>query len=235
MLRISRQQFETTMLPATPTADRPQTLGEEIANAVSHGLGAALAIAALPILVIRAMNHGGAADVAAAAIFAATAILLYGISTLYHALPASLAGGRVKAWLVRLDHAAIYVFIAGSYTPFTLGVLHTGPGVTLLVAVWAAAAFGVTIKLLNRLRHPVVSTLLYLAMGWVVVFAVGPLVERMPGPGLALLVAGGLSYTLGAVVFLLDNRLRYAHFVWHLFVLGGSVCHFFAALWYAYG
>ena len=218
---------------SAPATDRPQTLGEEIANAISHGLGVALAIAALPILVIRAMHHGGAADVAAAAIFAATAILLYGVSTLYHALPASLANGRVKAWLVRLDHAAIYVFIAGSYTPFTLGVLHTGPGVTLLVAVWAAAAFGVTIKLLNRLRHPVVSTLLYLAMGWVVVFAIGPLVERMPGPGLALLVAGGLSYTLGAVVFLLDNRLRYAHFVWHLFVLGGSTCHFFAVLWQA--
>lgn len=218
-----------------PAADRPQTLGEEIANAVSHGLGALLAVAALPILVMRAMGHGSVADVAAAAVFAATAILLYGISALYHALPASLAGGRVKAWLMRLDHAAIYVFIAGSYTPFTLGVLHTGPGVTLLIAVWAAAAFGVAIKLLNRLRHPIVSTLLYLAMGWVVVFALGPLVERMPAAGLALLVAGGLSYTLGAVVFLLDNRLRYAHFVWHLFVLGGSVCHFFAALWYAYG
>ncbi len=218
----------------TRPADRPQTLGEEIANAISHGLGALLSIAALPLLVARAVRHGDAADVAAAAIFAASAILLYGVSTLYHALPSTLANGRVKAWLMRLDHAAIYVFIAGSYTPFTLGVLQTGPGVTLLVAVWAAAAFGVTIKLLNRLRHPIVSTLLYLAMGWVVVFAMGPLVERMPGPGLALLVAGGLSYTLGAVVFLLDNRLRYAHFVWHLFVLGGSVCHFFAALWYAY-
>lgn len=216
--------------------DRPQTLGEEIANAISHGLGAALAIAALPILVSRAMTHGGATDVAAAAIFAATMILLYGISTLYHALPASLANGRVKAWLVRMDHAAIYVFIAGSYTPFTLGVLHQeGPGLALFITVWAAAAFGVAIKLLNRLRQPIVSTLLYLAMGWVVVFAIGPLVERIPAPGLALLVAGGLSYTLGAVVFLLDNKLRYAHFVWHLFVLGGSACHFFAALFYAYG
>ena len=221
--------------PAPASTDRPQTLGEEIANAVSHGLGALLAIAALPILVTRAWGHGDAVDVAAAAVFAATMILLYGISALYHALPSTLANGRAKAWLMRLDHAAIYVFIAGSYTPFTLGVLQTGPGVTLLVAVWAAAAFGVAIKLLNRLRHPVVSTALYLAMGWVVVFAVGPLVERMPGPGLALLVAGGLSYTLGAFVFLLDNKLRYAHFVWHLFVLGGSICHFFAALFYAYG
>lgn len=220
----------------SPTAtDRPQTLGEEIANAVSHGLGALLAVAALPILVMRAVQHGGAADVVAAVIFAVTAILLYGTSTAYHALPASLANGRAKAWLNRLDHAAIYLFIAGSYTPFSLGVLQTGPGVTLLIAVWAAAAFGVAIKLLNRLRHPVVSTLLYLAMGWVVLFAAGPLIARMPPAGLTLLVAGGLSYTLGAVVFLLDNRLRYAHFVWHLFVLGGSVCHFFAALFYAYG
>jgi hemolysin III len=171
------------------------------------------------------------ADVVAAAVFAATMILLYGVSTLYHALPT----GRAKAVLLRLDHAAIYVFIAGSYTPFTLGVLHTGPGVTLLIAVWAAAAFGVAIKLLNRLKHRFVSTGLYLAMGWVVVFAAGPLLDRLPAAGLALLVAGGLSYTLGAFVFLLDNKVRYSHFVWHLFVLGGSVCHFFAALWYAYG
>lgn len=215
---------------ATPIADRPQTLGEEIANALSHGLGVVLAIAALPILVTRAAGHGGAADVVAAAVFAATMILLYSVSTLYHALPE----GRAKVWMNRLDHAAIYVFIAGSYTPFTLGVLHTGPGVTLLIAVWAAAAFGVAIKLLNRLRHRFVSTALYLAMGWVVVFAAGPLVTQLPPAGLALLVGGGLSYTLGAFVFLLDNRVRYSHFVWHLFVLGGSVCHFFAALFYAY-
>jgi hemolysin III len=220
---------------STPPADRDQTLGEEIANAISHGLGVVLAIAALPILVIRAMHHGAAADVAAAAVFAATMILLYGVSTLYHALPSSLWQGRAKALLLRMDHAAIYVFIAGSYTPFTLGVLHTGPGVTLLIAVWAAAAFGVAIKLLNRLRHRLVSTGLYLAMGWVVVFAAGPLMANVPPTGLALLVAGGLSYTLGAFVFLLDNRVKYSHFVWHLFVLGGSVCHFFAALWYAYG
>ena len=220
------------MLPTTaPTSDREQTLGEEIANALSHGLGVVLAIAALPILVTRAVSLGGAADVVAAAVFAATMILLYGVSTLYHALPA----GRAKAVLLRLDHAAIYVFIAGSYTPFTLGVLHTGPGVTLLIAVWAAAAFGVAIKLLNRLKHRFVSTGLYLAMGWVVVFAAGPLLDRLPAAGLTLLVAGGLSYTLGAFVFLLDNKVRYSHFVWHLFVLGGSVCHFFAALWYAYG
>lgn len=229
------QYLRRSTPPAAPQVDRDQTLGEEIANAISHGLGVLLAVAALPILVTRALSHGGAADVVAAAIFAATMILLYSVSTLYHALPNTLWQGRAKALLLRLDHAAIYVFIAGSYTPFTLGVLHTGPGVTLLIAVWAAAAFGVAIKLLNRLKHRFVSTGLYLAMGWVVVFAAGPLMNRLPAAGLSLLVAGGLSYTLGAFVFLLDNKVRYSHFVWHLFVLGGSVCHFFAALWYAYG
>lgn len=214
----------------TLIADRPQTLGEEIANAVSHGIGFLLAVASLPILVHQAALRGSAFDVVAASVFSATMILLYLISALYHALPAS----RAKVWLNRLDHAAIYVFIAGSYTPFTLGILRGGWGWTLFGIVWACAAVGVAIKMLNRLEHPLVSTGLYLAMGWIVVLAIGPLISRMPGPGLAWLVAGGISYTLGAVVFLLDNRLRYAHFVWHLLVLGGSACHFFAALWYAY-
>lgn len=137
--------------------------------------------------------------------------------------------------LQRLDHAAIYVFSAGSYTPFTLGVLSGGWGWTLFVTVWSMAAFGVAIKLLDRLKHRLISTGLYLAMGWVVVVAAGPLAARLPGSGLALLIAGGLSYMLGAVVFLLDDRIRYSHCVWHLFILVGSACHFFAALWYAYG
>jgi hemolysin III len=223
---------EPTNPPARVLAlDRPQTRGEEIANALSHGLGFALAVAALPILVHQAVQRGAVVDVVGAAVFAASAIVLYLVSTLYHAVPA----GRVKGWLNRLDHAAIYLFIAGSYTPFTLGVLQGPAGWSLFGVVWAVAAFGVAIKLLNRLRHPLVSTALYLAMGWVVVFALGPLIERVPAAGLAWLVAGGLSYTVGAVVFLLDHRLRYGHFVWHLFVLGGSVCHFFAALWYARG
>lgn len=212
-----------------PAPDRPQTLGEEIANAISHGLGCVLAIAALPILVLDAWMEGNSSDVAAAAVFGASMILLYGISALYHALPA----GRAKVWLNRLDHAAIYLFIAGSYTPFTLGVLKGGWGWTLFIIVWSAAAAGVAIKLLNRLKHPWLSTGLYIAMGWVAVLAAGPLIERMPTAGLAWLIAGGLSYTLGAFVFLMDNKVRYAHFVWHLFVLGGSVCHFFAVLGYA--
>lgn len=214
-----------------PAVARTQTLGEEIANAVSHGLGALAAVAALPILVWHATQYGAAADVVGAAIFAASAIVLYLVSTLYHALPA----GAGKRWFARLDHAAIYVFIAGSYTPFTLGVLAGGWGWTLFGIVWAMAALGVALKLRDRLRHPWASTALYVAMGWVALIAAVPLQERLGTSGLAWLVAGGLSYTLGAVVYLLDHRVRYAHFVWHLFVLGGSACHFVAALGPAYG
>jgi hemolysin III len=214
---------------ASPAAARPQTLGEEIANALSHGLGFLLAVASLPILVWTAARHGAAADVAGASIFAATMILLYLVSAVYHALPA----GRAKQWLCRLDHAAIYLFIAGSYTPFTLGVLQGGWGWALFGLVWGVAAFGMTVKLLDRLRHPLLSTGLYVAMGWVVVLAAPLMIERIAAAGLAWLVAGGACYTLGALVFLLDNRVRYAHFVFHVLVLAGSACHFFAALGYA--
>jgi hemolysin III len=210
-------------------AGRDQTLGEEIANALSHGLGLLLAVAALPVLVHGAATRGSAAGVVAASLFAGTMILLYFVSTLYHALP----GGRAKAWLNRLDHASIYLFIAGSYMPFLFGVLRGAWGWALFGVVWAAAALGVAAKLFNRLKHPLWSTGLYVAMGWVAIVAAAPLAERMSGAGLAWLVAGGLAYTAGAVVFLFDARLRYAHFVWHLFVMAGSACHVAAALWHA--
>ncbi|HSI47788.1 MAG TPA: hemolysin III family protein [Ideonella sp.] len=211
--------------------DRPQTLGEEIANAISHGLGFLLAVASLPILVMQALKQGGTLSVIAACVFAITMMVLYMVSTIYHALPL----GRAKVWMNRLDHAAIYLFIAGSYTPFALGVLRGGWGWTLFGLVWGAALVGIVVKLLNRLQHPWLSTGLYIAMGWMALIAVVPMVERMAPAGLGWLVAGGLSYTLGALVFMLDNKVRYAHFVWHLFVLGGSTCHFFAALWHSHG
>jgi hemolysin III len=209
--------------------DRNQSLGEEIANAVSHGFGFLLAVAALPILVQSAAQHGGAVNVVAASLFAGSMILLYFVSTLYHALPL----GRAKLWFNRLDHAAIYLFIAGSYMPFLFGVLNGAWGWALFGVVWGAAAIGVAAKLLDRLKHPLWSTGLYVAMGWVALVAAAPLFERMSAEGLAWLIAGGLSYTAGAVVFLFDSKVRYAHFVWHLFVMGGSACHFFAALLHA--
>lgn len=208
---------------------RAQSLSEEFANSLSHGIGLALATAALPILVHGAIQRGSAADVVGACLFAGTAIMLYFFSTLYHAMPA----GRAKRWLNRLDHASIFLFIAGSYMPFLLGVLHGAWGWALFGVVWAAAALGIVSKLLDRLKHPLWSTGLYVAMGWVALIAAAPLVERMSAAGLAWLVAGGLSYTAGAVVFLFDSKLRFAHFVWHLFVIGGSACHFFAALWHS--
>ena len=206
--------------------DRAQTRGEEIANALSHGLGLALAITALPLLVIAAAQRHSAAGIVGASLFGATGIVLYLVSTLYHAAPA----GRLKEWLNRMDHAAIYLFIAGSYMPFMLGVLYGAWGWAMFGVIWGAATVGVVAKLLNLLRHPIWSTGLYVAMGWVAVVAAVPMVQRMAPEGLAWLVAGGLAYTLGAVVFYFDHRIRYAHFVWHLFVIAGSACHFMAAL-----
>lgn len=213
----------------TATCKRDQSVAEEIANSLSHGLAFLLSLAALPILVDAAVQRGGAADVVAACLFAGTMIVLYGVSTLYHALPA----GRAKACFNRLDHAAIFLFIAGSYMPFLLGVLKGAWGWSLFGVVWAAATLGVVSKLLDRLKHPLWSTGLYVAMGWVVLIAAAPLYERMSAAGLAWLVAGGVSYTLGAAIYLFDSKVRYAHLAWHLFVIGGSTCHFCAALWHA--
>jgi len=202
--------------------------GEELANTVSHGLGLMAAIAATPILVVGAVGRGGAADVVGSSIFGASMILLYLASTSFHAAPA----GRWRRRLQRLDHAAIYLLIAGTYTPFTLGVLGGAWGWSLFGVVWGAAAIGVAVKLAAGVRGSAISTAAYLVMGWLVLIAIRPLVQRMPWDGLFWLVAGGALYSVGAA-FYTTRRLPYAHFVWHLFVLGGSVCHFFAVLWYA--
>lgn len=208
------------------TTARPQTLAEEIANAISHGIGFLLAVASLPILVLFSSGHGSIANVVGACVFSVTMMLLYLASAVYHALPQ----GRLKGWFQRVDHAAIFLFIAGSYTPFALGPLRGAWGWSLLAAVWSIAIVGIVAKAFDRLAHPMWSTGLYVGMGWLVVVAIGPLVENMAAGGLVLLVAGGLAYTGGAVFYLLDSRMRFAHFVWHLFVIAGSVCHFFAAL-----
>lgn len=208
--------------------ERPQSLGEEIANSVSHGVALLAAIVGMPWLIYSASNLH-AANIAGAVVFAATMVLLYFTSTLYHALPA----GRAKRIFCKLDHGAIYVFIAGSYTPFALGALSGPWGWTLFGLVWTFAALGATLKAFDRLNHPWLSTGLYLAMGWLVLIAAVPLIERVPRMGVALLVAGGVVYSLGVIFYLLDSRWRYAHAVWHAFVVGGTACHFFAVLGYA--
>lgn len=216
--------------PPPTVAARRQTPGEEIANSVSHGVGALLSVAAIPILVASAALRHDPWQVVGGAVFGAAALLLYLASTLYHALP----GTRSKAVLERLDHAAIYLLIAGTYTPFALGALRGPWGWGLLAAIWGLALLGVVFKSVFGPRYPIVSTGVYLLMGWLVVVAYRPLVHSVAPAGIALLAAGGLCYTLG-VVFYAWKRLRYGHLVWHLFVLGGTTCHFFAVLGYGAG
>ena len=210
------------------TGGRHQSLGEEIANSISHGVGLLAALIAAPFLLVHAVRHGDAATVVGASVFAATVILLYSASTLYHALPRN----KSKRILRVFDHAAIFLLIAGTYTPFTLGVLRGTWGWTLFGLVWSLAVFGVLMKVLAGMRYPRFSTGLYLGMGWLVVIAVRPLWLHVPPSGLAWMAAGGLAYTAG-VVFYAAERPRYSHFVWHLFVLAGTACHFVAVLWYA--
>ena len=207
---------------------RSEVRREEFANSVSHAVGLIAAIAATPILIVNAVKVGGAADVVGSSIFGAAMITLYLTSTLFHAAPP----GQGRDRLQRCDHAAIYVLIAGTYTPFTLGVLGGAWGWTLFGLIWGAAVIGLVIKLLAKVGHRHISTALYLAMGWLVLIALRPLMESMPTHGLGWLVAGGAFYTAG-VGFYLAERVAYAHFAWHLFVLAGSTCHFFAVLWYA--
>ena len=207
---------------------RTQSRGEEIANSVSHGVALLAALAAGPLL-IAAISPRGVASIIGVAVFALTMVLLYSTSTLYHALPA----GRAKRIVLMLDHGAIYIFIAGSYTPFALGSQAGVQGWIMFVLVWSLALAGVTLKACGRLERVWLSTGLYLLLGWLVLAAALPLMAHLP-PGTATwLVAGGLAYSGGVVFYVLDSRLVYAHAVWHCFVVAGTGCHVFAVLDYA--
>jgi hemolysin III len=208
--------------------ERRLTLGEEIANSVTHGVALLASVAALPILVVVAVARRDPWQVAGAAIFGVTLITLYAASTLYHALPHS----RAKRVFRVLDHSAIYLLIAGTYTPFALGALRGAWGWALLGTVWPLAVLGIIAKATLGFRFPRLSAAVYLMMGWLAVIAFGPLMAQVGVAGMAWLVAGGLCYTAG-VLFFAWERLRYGHMVWHLFVAAGSVCHFFAVLWHA--
>ena len=195
---------------------------------MSHGIGLLAALVGAPVLLLAVVRDGTRANVVGAAVFVATTVLLYLASTLYHAVP----HGRAKSVFRTLDHGAIFLLIAGTYTPFTLGVLRGTWGWLLFGLVWSLAVVGVLLRVTGVLRHPVLSTSLYLTMGWLALIAVRPLWLHVPPAGLLWLLAGGLSYTAG-VAFFAARRLRYAHFIWHLWVLTGTGCHFFAVLWYA--
>lgn len=208
--------------------ERPQSPGEEIANSVSHGVGLVAAVAVFPVLVMVSVQRGDVAGIIGASVFASTMVLLYLSSTLFHALPVS----RAKRVFQILDHAAIYFLIAGTYTPFTLGVLRGAWGWTLFGLVWGLAVLGTVIKCLGGVRYTTVSTWVYLAMGWLILIAADTAWTLVPKWGLFWLLAGGIAYTAGAVFFMAE-RVRYFHFVWHLLVVAGTACHVIAVAGYA--
>jgi hemolysin III len=212
---------------ANQLSESAYSLGEEIAHAVTHGIGIVLSIAGLVVLVTFASLYGNAWHITSSSIYGATLILLYTASTLYHGIPHP----RVKRVLQRIDHAAIFLLIAGTYTPYTLVNLRGEWGWTLFGLVWGFAIFGVLLETLVKRRIKWLSISLYLGLGWLVVIAIKPLINNVATGGLILLLAGGLCYSLG-VIFYLWKRLAYHHAVWHLFVMAGSLLHFFSILFY---
>jgi len=209
-------------------SERGQTVGEEIANSISHGVGLALAITATPILIIVAARAGNVWNIVGVSVFGTSMVLLYLASTLYHAIPHD----RAKRVFRVLDHGAIFLLIAGTYTPFTMGVMRGPWGWTLFGLVWSLAVFGLTTKAIFGAHHRWLTVPLYLVMGWLAVIAAPQILFRLPLPALIWLLAGGFAYTAGVLCFK-AHTIRYSHFAWHLFVIAGSVCHFFAVLWYS--
>jgi hemolysin III len=206
---------------------RAYSAGEELANSLTHGIGAAFGAAALALLAVFASMNGNTWHVVSCSIYGTTLLLLYTASTLYHAIPYP----RAKRVLKIVDHASIFLLIAGTYTPFLLVTLRGPWGWWLFGAVWTIAAAGIVMKLFWTGRFRYLSTGLYLAMGWIVMIALKPLLCSLPPGGLALLGAGGLLYTLGTI-FYLRKSLPFGHAIWHGFVLAASICHFFSILLY---
>ena len=211
----------------TAPGARSQTRAEEVANAASHALACALPVMAWPALVEAAPRHAGALGVPSMAVFCATMVLVFLASAVYHALPA----GRAKLWARAVDHAAIFLFIAGSSTPFTLGAMPGWAGIATCALVWTLAVAGASLKLMRRLTNRRLSTGLYLLLGWGALLAAWPGLAAMDASALLWLFAGGLAYLVGTAFFVFDSSLRFGHFVWHLFVMAGSGCHLAAALW----
>jgi len=208
---------------------REQSRLEEIANSFSHGLGLIGALVGTPSLITQAARHENSAFIIGASLFSATMVLLYFLSTLYHAFPI----GKAKRVLRTIEQAAIFIFIASTYTPFTLGVLQGTWGWTLLGLIWGLATVGVALLVFGKMSHLMISTSLYLLMGWLIVIALDPLFARMPQFGVHLLIAGGVAYTVGVAFLAVDSHLRFGHLIWHLCVIAGTTCHYFAVLWYA--
>ncbi len=203
----------------------PEWVHDELANTVTHALGVALALAGLAVLITLASLHHSARQLISYSIYGVTLVLLYATSTAYHGVKVP----RTKQLLRILDHAAIYLLIAGTYTPFAVISLRGAWGWSILGIVWALAACGVVFKIFFIGRFPRTSVVLYLGMGWMALVAARQIFTHLPATGLILVFAGGLCYTLGVLFFAFDYK-RFHHAIWHLFVLAGSICHFFAVL-----
>ena len=212
-------------LRAWRRGDHLHQIRDEIANALTHGLGAAAALAGGAVLITLAAIHGDGWQLAGAIVFGITLLLLYTASTLYHAIQHPIAKGRLKVF----DHCAIYLLIAGTYTPFTLIGLRGPWGWGLFAAIWTLAIFGVVFKLFYTGRFKKLSTLIYIAMGWLVLVAAKPMLSSLDGWTLGWLLAGGVFYTLGTVFYHRES-IPYAHAIWHLFCIAGSVCHYVAVM-----
>jgi len=206
-----------------------QTRNEEIANAISHGFGMVAAVVAAPFLIYYAVNHGDALTVAGASVFITSAILLYFSSTLFHILQE----GRAKDVFQVFDHVAIFILIAGTYTPFTVGILQGTFGWFMFALIWIVAIIGITLRLILGKTHMKVYVAFYLLMGWMIFIGIKPLIETMELAGLIWLAVGGAAYTLGVIFYLLPSR-NYSHFIWHLFVLAGTSTHFMAVMFYSF-
>jgi hemolysin III len=200
---------------------------EELLNSITHGAGVLLSIAALVLLIVFSSIYGNASHVASCTIFGITLILLYSASTLYH----STQKPQVKSVFKILDHSCIYLLIAGTYTPFLLVTLRGALGWTMFAVIWLLAVSGVIFKVFFVNRFKIISTIAYLLMGWIIIFAIRPLIDSLQLGGVVWLIAGGLAYSLG-VIFYAWEKLPFNHAIWHLFVLAGSVCHFFAVIFY---
>jgi hemolysin III len=219
--------MDTTADAPVPTRGKPYSLGEEIANSVTHGVGALLSVIGLIVLVAYSVLTGDPVRVIASVVYGVSLVLEYTASTLYHALPQP----RAKHVFKILDHSGIYLLIAGTYTPFLLVTLRGAGGWWMAAGIWALALVGIVVEGFWAYRPRWLSASVYLLMGWLAVFAIKPMVANLPSAGVALLVAGGVAYTIG-VPFYVFKRIPYFHMVWHLWVLAGSVLHFFAVLLY---
>ena len=213
-----------TVAKSLPLESWTQSVGEEVANSISHGIGLVGAAIASPILILAAFHHGDVPFFIGTIVFALTMLLVYAASTLYH----SWSQTHTKSLLQLIDHAAIFLLIAGTYTPFALGPLRNGGGLVMLGIVWALALFGVIMKATRGVtRHRRLAMTLYLGTGWIGLTIIRPLALAIPLSAIVWLVAGGIAYTAGTLFFA-NERLRYGHFIWHLFVLAGTSCHFAA-------